>query len=69
MALSAQIKVRVTVEMKAELARIAEERAAQQHDATNISDIAREAIVDFLRRRKKPPEIHSLRVAEEPPED
>lgn len=47
----AEIKVRVSVAMKAELAALAKE----ERPGTKISDIARDAIGEFLARQKKKP--------------
>lgn len=50
--MEAEIKVRVPVEMKAALAEIA---AADKRPDTKISHIARDAIGEFLARRKSKP--------------
>jgi len=49
MALTREIKVRVSDEMKADLARVTEERG----DGEKIADVVRDAIRDFL--KKHPP--------------
>lgn len=48
--MEAEIKVRVPTEMKSALAEIA---AADKRAGTKISHIARDAIGEFLERRKK----------------
>ena len=63
-ALGVEIKARVSLETKTALAAI----AAQRREGTNISDILREAIGEYLeRQRVKISTIYpQLRVAEDP---